>query len=61
MGGGTGFVYMDYMLIEPGKDPSHLPFSDSEASCPSPYVNIWLMFSDFHLKIHIKDEYQLNA
>jgi hypothetical protein len=33
-GGGTGCG--NYMLTEPGKDPSHLQFSNSEACCPAP-------------------------
>jgi hypothetical protein len=43
-GGDTGCG--NYMLTEPVKDPSHLQFSISEASCPAPCGNIWLMFSD---------------
>jgi hypothetical protein len=34
LGGGTGCG--NYMLTEPWKDPSHLQFSKSEASCLAP-------------------------
>jgi hypothetical protein len=47
LGGGGGRTGCgNYMLTEPGKDPSHLQFSSSEASCPATCGNIWLMFSD---------------
>ncbi len=42
-GGGNGCG--NYLLTEPRKDPSHLQFSNSEASCLAPCGNIWLTFS----------------
>jgi hypothetical protein len=35
-GGGEGAVSGNYMPTEPGQDPSHLQFTDSEGSWPAP-------------------------
>jgi hypothetical protein len=36
--GGEGAVCGNYMFTEPGPDPSHLLFSNSEKPCPAPWA-----------------------
>jgi diaminopimelate epimerase len=45
--GGEGAVCGNYMPTEPGQDPSHLQFTNSEGSWPGPCGNILVTLSDF--------------
>jgi hypothetical protein len=38
--GGEGAVCRNYLPTEPGQDPSHLQFTNSEGSWPAPCGNI---------------------
>jgi hypothetical protein len=44
---GEGSVCWNYMLTEPGQDPSHLQFTNSVGLLPAPCGNILVTLSDF--------------